>query len=313
MNSRQLQYVITLAETRSFSEAAEKLMVSQPSLSQMISKLESEIGAQLFERTVPLNITYAGEVYVNMAKKVLCEEAEMQDTMAYLRGDKAGKLKIATGYLNAVAVLPELITAFQRSHPNVQMEIYEDTEPNLKPLVDSGKVDFVLATSQFDSAGYEKVQIGEEEYLFAIPKSFGTFGASSMEKNENYLNEGTLRPLSISLLENIPIIRLQPNTYIRGLVDSLYEIHHIKPKNTIECTTVIGAYSMAKAGLGATMVSYSMYKYDYSYKLNYYTINEIKLRRIVSIVYDKGKYLSNLAQEFIDVSRLYYEKQISFS
>ncbi|MBR3507672.1 MAG: LysR family transcriptional regulator [Lachnospiraceae bacterium] len=307
MNSRQLQYVITLAETKSFSEAAEKLMVSQPSLSQLISKLEDEIGVQLFERTVPLTITYAGEVYVNTAKKILSEEAEMQDTMAYLRGDNAGKLKIATGYLNAVAVLPELIAGFQRSHPNVQIEIFEDIEPNLKPLVDSGKVDLVLATSQFDSAGYEKVLIGEEQYLFAIPKSFGTFGGSDIDKDTDYPNDRTVRPLNVAMLENIPIIRLQQNTYIRGLVDSLYEIHHIKPRSTIECTTAIGAYSMAKAGLGATMVSYSMYKYDYSYKLNYYSMSEVKLRRLVSIVYDKRKYLSNLAQEFIDVGKQYYK------
>ena len=79
--------------------SAEKLMVSQPSLSQLISKLEDEMGVQLFERTVPLTITYAGEVYVNTAKKILREEAEMQDVMAYLRGDNAGKLKIATGYI----------------------------------------------------------------------------------------------------------------------------------------------------------------------------------------------------------------------
>ena len=116
-----------------------------------------------------------------------------------------------------------------------------------------------------------------------------------------------IRPLNLSMLENIPIIRLQHNTYIRSLVDSLYEIHHIKPMSTIECTTAIGAYGMAKAGLGATMVSYSMYKYDYSYKLNYYSVSEVELRRVVSIVYDKGKYLSNLAQEFIDVGRLYYK------
>ncbi len=307
MKSRQLQYVITLAETKSFSEAAEKLMVSQPSLSQLISKLEDEIGVQLFERTVPLTITYAGEVYVNTAKKILSEEAEMQDTMAYLRGDNAGKLKIATGYLNAVAVLPELIAGFQRSHPNVQIEIFEDIEPNLQPLVDSGKVDLVLATSQFDPAGYEKVLIGEEQYLFAIPKSFGTFGGSDIDKDTDYPNDRTVRPLNVAMLENIPIIRLQQNTYIRGLVDSLYEIHHIKPRSTIECTTAIGAYSMAKAGLGATMVSYSMYKYDYSYKLNYYSMSEVKLRRLVSIVYDKRKYLSNLAQEFIDVGKQYYK------
>lgn len=64
MNSRQLQYVITVAETKSFSEAAAKLMISQPSLSQLISKLEAEIGVQLFERTVPLSLTYDNMFFI---------------------------------------------------------------------------------------------------------------------------------------------------------------------------------------------------------------------------------------------------------
>lgn len=309
MNSRQLQYVIAVAETKSFSEAAAKLMVSQPSLSQLISKLEDEVGVPLFERTVPLSLTYAGEVYVNSAKKILSEEAEMQDTMAFLRGDTAGKIRIATGYLNAVAVLPELVKEFQRFRPNVQIEIHETTEPNLKALIDSAEADIALSTSQFEGAEYEKVPIGEEEYLFAIPKSYGTFGKDVAEEQhgEEYSHESRITALDVNKLQNIPIIRLQNNTYIRKLVDGLYEMHHIKPQSTIECTTAIGAYSMAKAGIGATMVSYSMYKYDYSYKLNYYSIDEINLKRIASIVYKKGKYLSNLAQEFIDIGKSYYK------
>lgn len=307
MNSRQLQYVIAVAEARSFSDAAEKLMVSQPSLSQLISKLEDEIGIPLFERTVPLKLTYAGEVYVNSAKKILCEEAELQDTMSYLRGDTAGKLKIATGYLNAVAVLPELVKEFQRFRPQVQIEIYETIEPNLKAVIDSAEADIVLSTSYFDGVEYEKIPIGEEKYLFAIPKSFGDFGRGQEKCGKDFEQEKSIGILDVDKLENIPIIRLQSNTYIRNLVDSIYEMHHIKPQSTIECTTAIGAYSMAKAGIGATMVSYSMYKYDHSNNLNYYYINEIKLNRIVSIIYKKGKYLPNLAQEFIDVGKFYYK------
>lgn len=79
MNTRQLQYVLTVAEERSFSAAAEKLMISQPSLSQFMQKLEGELGANLFERTVPLSLTQAGELYVQMARKMLVEEAESRE------------------------------------------------------------------------------------------------------------------------------------------------------------------------------------------------------------------------------------------
>ena len=69
MNSRQLKYIIMLSERQSFSEADDVLMISQPSLSQFVQKLEDELGVALFERTNSLKITAAGDLYVNMAKK----------------------------------------------------------------------------------------------------------------------------------------------------------------------------------------------------------------------------------------------------
>ncbi len=310
MNTRQMQYVIAVAETRSFSEAAAKLMISQPSLSQYILKLEEEIGAQIFERTVPLKITYAGEIYVKTAKKILMEEAELQDRLADLKGGISGKLKIGTGYLNAVSVLPELVAEFQRNCPNVQIEIYEDTEPKLKLLVDEGDLDLVVATSKFDAAFYAKELLEEEEYLFAVPKIFGVFGeesapSGSREMADDYPEQTYLPVIRFSMLKNVPIIRLQPNTYIRELLDSLYDINHIRPRSTVECTTALGAYSMAKAGVGATLISYSTYRMDYSYKVNYYKIRDIVRKRQNFVVYNRSKYLSSQAREFIAVCRKY--------
>lgn len=310
MNTRQMQYVIAVAETRSFSEAAAKLMISQPSLSQYISKLEEEIGMQIFERTVPLKLTYAGEIYIKTAKKILMEEAELQDRLADLKGGISGKLRIGTGYLNAVSVLPELVAEFQRNCPNVQVEVYEDTEPKLKILVDEGNLDLVVATSQFDAALYAKVQLEEEEYLLAVPKIFGVFGEECVGRDnrglaDDYPERMELPTIRFALLKNIPIVRLQSNTYMRELLDGLCEINHIRPQSTVECTTALGAYGMAKAGVGAALISYSTYRMDYSYKVNYYKIKDIVRKRQRFVVYNRSKYLSSQAREFIAVCQKY--------
>lgn len=311
MNTRQMQYVIAVAETRSFSEAAAKLMISQPSLSQYIAKIEEEMGVQIFERSVPLKMTYAGEIYVKTAKKILMEEAEFQDRLSDLKGGLSGKLKIGSGYLNAVSILPGLVAEFQKHFPNVQVEIYEETEPKLKLLADEGDLDLVIATSKFDSAAYEKVMLGEEAYLFAVPKIYGTFGEEDNEMNveDDYPKTTEFASIDLSKLQNIPIIRLQPNTYMRELVDSLYDINHIKPRSTVECTTAMGAYNMAKAGVGAALISYSMYKMDNFYNVNYYEVREIKQKRQIFFVYNKSKYLSSLAKKFISIGQKYYKNK----
>ena len=305
MNTRQLHYVITVAELRSFSEAATKLMVSQPSLSQYISKLEDEIGMQIFERTVPLKITYAGEIYLKSAKKILSEEAELLERLQDISGSLSGKIKIGTGYLNAISIVPAIVGDYNANYPNVQVEIYEDTEPKLKKLLDEGDIDLVIATSQFDSTAYEKVLLGEEPYLMAVPKNFGALGKESQkveDVNADFPSKEAVTAIDLSKLENIPLVRLQPNTYMRELVDSLYDSNYIQPKSTIECTTAMGAYGMAKKGVGATLIPYSLYKTDYCYNLNYYSIKEMKRKRKVSLIYCKNKYLNSVTKEFINTA-----------
>ena len=301
--------MIKVAETRSFSEAAAQLMISQPSLSQYISRLENEIGTKIFERTVPLTLTYAGELYVATAKKMLEEEAELEERLVEIRGGLSGKLKVGTGYLNAVSLIAKIVSEFQNIYPNVQLEIYEDTEPRLKQLLDDGELDIVIATSQFDSASYEKTHLITEEYLIAIPKYFGTAGIekeTETGEDSGFDFERKIRKIDFSRLENIPVVRLHANTYMRELLDSLYDNNHIKPKSTVECTTALGAYSMAKRGVGATIIPHSLYRSDFSYNINYYSLPEMKKQREVSIVYNKSRYLNSLSREFIRIAQSCY-------
>lgn len=302
MNKRQMQYVLAVSEARSFSEAASMLMVSQPSISQYVSKLEEEIGVQIFERSVPLKLTYAGELYVKTARKILKEEEELEERLRDLRGEMSGKIKIGSGFLNVVSMLPGLIALFRESFPNAQVEIVEDTEPNLKYLVDEGKLDIVVATNRFDNAAYERMLLCEEDYIFAVPKHFGKVIKDEAEDNSEF------HTLDITALEKIPIIRLQPNTFMRELIDSLYDTNHIKPISTIDCTTALAAYNMVKAGVGATIISYSTYKMDHSDSVYYCTVKEINQKRQIFFVYNKAKYLSDLTKEFIRIGQDYYKK-----
>ena len=65
MDLKEFEYVLTINEERSFSKAAKKLFISQPSLSQYINRLESQLGVTIFDRnTIPLSLTFEGELYI---------------------------------------------------------------------------------------------------------------------------------------------------------------------------------------------------------------------------------------------------------
>ena len=79
MNLKKLKYIVTIAELRSISKAANELFISQPSLSSILSNLEKELGVTLFNRsTSHLSLTYAGEKYVETANKILSLENNLK-------------------------------------------------------------------------------------------------------------------------------------------------------------------------------------------------------------------------------------------
>ena len=91
MNSTNLEYFVTLAEELNFTQAARKLYISQQALSKMMSKLEEKLGIALFDRSTPLRLTTAGQVFYQSAKKILINMDEctrrLQEIKDFTRGN----------------------------------------------------------------------------------------------------------------------------------------------------------------------------------------------------------------------------------
>ena len=120
MEIHQLRYFVAVAEEGSFSNAAEREHVSQPSLSQQIHKLEEELNQQLFDR-LPRSVvlTEAGRTLLFYARQILSGIAEARQAVTALEHEVAGKLSVGAIPSIALYVLPRLIGSFQRSYPKV--------------------------------------------------------------------------------------------------------------------------------------------------------------------------------------------------
>ena len=139
----QIRYFLAIAETGNFTKAAERLFVSQPSLSAGIRKLEKELGVTLFERGGrKVLLTTAGHFFLDKARNIL---TEYQDALHQLRGFKdRPTLKLGTLHTIRSCVLARLIGAYRDRHPHVAIELFNGQQGELIDWLDTGKIDLAI-------------------------------------------------------------------------------------------------------------------------------------------------------------------------
>src|SRR6187397_3138101 len=132
MEIHQLRYFVAVAEESSFSRAAVREHVAQPSLSQQIQKLEAEMDQRLFDR-LPRSVvpTEAGKCLLDYAHKILIEIGDARRCADDLKQGVVGRLVVGAIPTVALYVLPALIANFRRRYPKVIFELFEDTTENL--------------------------------------------------------------------------------------------------------------------------------------------------------------------------------------
>mgnify|MGYP002519394541 CR=1 FL=1 len=98
MNTPRFDYFIALARERSFTKAAKQLHITQQTLSNYVAQLEKEIGSTLFVRNIPLNLTYAGEIYLRYALAIQNQIENMQHELDDVSQKERGLLKIGIAF-----------------------------------------------------------------------------------------------------------------------------------------------------------------------------------------------------------------------
>ncbi|HTG46314.1 MAG TPA: LysR family transcriptional regulator [Actinomycetota bacterium] len=146
MELRQLRYVLTVAETGSFTAAAEVLYVSQPSVSQGIGALERELGVRLFHRVGRgVVLSAAGEAVLEPARRALREVDAARTAAGAVVGLLAGRLDLVSLPTLASEPLPRLVGAFRRAHPAVRVEVLEpDDDRDAVDAIVTGRVELGL-------------------------------------------------------------------------------------------------------------------------------------------------------------------------
>ena len=291
MNINQLKYFVTVAEEMNFTRAAEKLYISQPSLSQSIQLLEREFGVEFFTRK-PLKLTYAGEIFVEWAKKVLLSSEQLQQKIYDVVESKDMKLIIGMSPYRSTYILPPVVAKFRKEYPYCKIILEEHPSDMLKNFIDDDKVDLLIDIPSYDTYSYCSVPVAEEKILLAVPANWCTNKFISLP----YVN--------LSELKDKPFIFLTKKQQIGKISRTLCSECGFEPDIAIECHNIETAYSMVVAGLGVSFIPELFARHsmgENSEKVMYYEIKDFYPKREIAVIYNKNKYLTNAASRFIEL------------
>ena len=221
MEIHQLRYFVAVAEEGSFSRAAAREHVAQPSLSQQIQKLEAEMDQRLFDRlSRSVVVTEAGKCLLEYARKILAEIAEARRCLDDLKRDIAGRLAIGAIPTMAPYVLPELIGKFQTRYPKVDLEVLEDTTESLALRLDDGTLDIAIMSTCQQGPTLERHPLGKEALFVLLPNQHRLAKKKKISwsdlKAEKFLLLHEVHCLSAQVCQLLASHKLRPELALRG-------------------------------------------------------------------------------------------------
>lgn len=297
MDFRQLQYMLKVAEERSFSKAAQKLYIAQPSLSQYIQNLEQQLGVQLFDRTtVPLHLTYAGELYIETAKKILDLNYQLSQQMEDIANLKRGRLTIGLSPFRSTYIMPKVLPLFHERFPGIEVILLEGTSSELEELALKGSTDISIMTLPVEEKLFQYESILTEEILVVVPPQHPLKSKLTKKLHNHHLHP----KIHLNELKDEPFILLKQDQKLHQIATQLCKEAGFKPRIILESESIEAAHALSTAGMGVTFVPDTLTLFTQMPQSPlYFSIADESPKREMVVSYRKGRYLSKAANEFI--------------
>jgi len=245
MNERQLEYVVAIVETGSFTAAAERCHTAQSALSHQIARLESNLGNRLFDRTSrSVRLTEAGQALLPVARRILADITDVRAELRSFDGLMRGSLRIgATQTAVRVLNLLQLLADYDKGYPDVEVSVTVGPGYELTAGIQSREFDVAFAA--LDDAAPPRdirfVPLGRIEPLVAVVAADHPLaGCASVQLRQ--------------LADTGRFIDFRPRTTLWNKVQSMSEAAGIQRQVMCELGNIPSMVELASTGLAATVV-----------------------------------------------------------
>lgn len=240
MNLRQLQYLVTIADDGSFTSAARRLYVSQPSLSQQIRALEAEIGGELLERLPRgIRLTTAGQAFVESARVALLASERATSAARAVLGLEGGELDIGTVSSISFALLPALAREWNDHYPEVALRVRECPRRGaLEEAVRSGTVELGIGARSATWSGPVET-LASQEIVAVVPPG------DALERFDR---------VPLEAMAHRRMVLLEPEHEFGEFTERLCAAAGFAPRASFHTASEVSAPLLAATGLGPALV-----------------------------------------------------------
>jgi LysR family transcriptional regulator, hydrogen peroxide-inducible genes activator len=240
MNLRDLQYVVTVADTLSFSEAALRCHVSQPTLSGQIRKLEEELGLPLFERSNKrVMITEAGAPLIEAARRTLREAETMRELGRLAQDPLAGVFRLGAFPTLSTYVFPSLVPQIRQTLPRLRLILSEEKTALLLEKLHSGALDAALIALPVQDDTLESQLLFEDQFLLATPPSHPLATRTQIDQRA---------------LATHKLLLLEEGHCLRDQALEVCQLHQMEEEQDFRATGLETLRQMVRSGNGITLM-----------------------------------------------------------
>ena len=190
MTITQLHYVLAVAEHQNFTKAAQKVFVTQPTLSMQIQKLEEELDVLIFDRSKkPIELTETGRKIVMQARNIVNESDRIKDIVDQQKGFVGGLFRLGVIPTIMPTLLPMFLNNFIKKYPKVKLKIEElHTEAIVEKLQD-GHLDAAIAATPLEIQGIKEQPLYYEPFVAYVPEGHRLYSKDKIEVDDLDLND----------------------------------------------------------------------------------------------------------------------------
>lgn len=298
MDLKQIEYIVKIADENNITRAAEKLFITQSALNQQLLKLEKDLGVQLFYRSrTDWHPTEAGLVYLENAREILRIKRKTYSILNDMAESQKGRLSVGFTSGRGINMFSAVYPDFHRLYPHIIVEPMELSVKQQQELISRGDLDIGFQTlCEKQKNGNNFITLMQEEIILAIPKGH-PLGALAAPAGQPFA------VLNLAELKYEPFVLMYKGSTIRPLVESAFQEAGFTPNVLFETSNNLTIVTMIKSNLCCGLLPYYYVKKDME-GMACFSLPK-KLGWELAVSYRKDGYLSQAAQEFIRLAKVF--------